>query len=714
MPIPLSEELRNKYPDFKYVSLCTKRTQVLGADEKKLSVTGDYAEPDFTKMMSVKMISGSGDLGADMNGILISVTLSKNLFGKENPIGKAIKVNNKEAVKVAGIYEDFPKGCEFEDVLFLMSWDQLYASEDFTKNSRQEWDNNSYWIYGRLKDGVDFKNVSAKIKDIRMKRSGPPGYKPEFFIHPMSKWHLYSAFKNGVNTGGAIQFVWLFGIIGVFVLLLACINFMNLSTARSEKRAKEVGIRKAIGSLRGQLIVQFFSESLTITVIAFVAALLFAQLALPLFNRISGKDMSILWKNPYFWIMGLGFSLFTGLIAGSYPAIYLSSFNPVKVLKGTFKVGRFAAVPRKTLVVVQFSVSGILIIGTIVVFRQIQYAKNRPLGYDRNGLIQMGMNTDLIGHYEALRNDLLKTGAVYEFAESSGAITDQGGGTTAISWKGKGKDEHPLLMSNSVTIDYGKTIGWQLVQGRDFSRGFVTDTASMILNESAIKLIKFKNPLNETISWQGKEFRVVGVVRDMVKESPFSNVNPSFFVMNPGAVSTVNIKLAPKMSKSDALTRVGEVFKIYDPESPFSYSFADEDYNRKFLDEERIGKLAACFASLAIFISCLGLFGVASFVAEQRTKEIGVRKVLGASVFNLWGLVSREFVMLVFISLFIAMPTAYYFLHLWLENYAYKADLSWWIFALAGAGALLITILTVSYQGIRAALTNPVRSLRTE
>ena len=715
MPVPLAAELRDKYPDFKQVSLTMGRTLIMGTGERKLSVAGDYAEADFAKIMSLKMTSGVEYSNSDVNSMVISATLAKKLFNSKDPLGQPVKLNNKETVRITGVYEDFPMNSAFNDVSFLINWQLIYIMEDWTKNSQQEWDNNSFGIYVQLKEGASFKNVSDKIKDIRMKRSGPPPYKPEFFIHPMSKWHLYSDFKNGVNEGGLIQFVWLFGIIGVFVLLLACINFMNLSTARSEKRAKEVGIRKTIGSLRRQLVLQFFSESLTIAHISFILAIIFAQIALPFFNKVSGKEMSILWTNPVFWILGLGFSFFTGLIAGSYPAIYLSSFNPAKVLKGTFKVGRFAAIPRKVLVVIQFTVSVILIIGTIVVFRQIQFAKNRPVGYDRNGLIQIDMNTpDLNGHYESLRNDLLETGAVYDFAESSGEITGQSGGTTAISWRTKSQDEHPLLMSNSVTLDYGRTIGWQLAQGRDFSRAFNTDTASMILNEAALKIIKIKSPLHEMINWKGKDYKVIGVIRDMVKESPFANVNASFFVMNPAAVNTIQIRLMPQINQANALSKIGDVFKKYNPESPFSYSFVDEDYGRKFADEERIGKLAAFFTTLAIFISCLGLFGVASFVAEQRTKEIGVRKVLGASVFNLWGLVSKEFVMLVFISLLIAIPTSYYFLHRWLENYTYKASLSWWIFIAAGGGALLITILTVSYQGLRAALTNPVRSLRTE
>jgi putative ABC transport system permease protein len=531
----------------------------------------------------------------------------------------------------------------------------------------------------------------------------------------MSKWHLYADFKNGANVGGLITFVWLFGIIGAFVLLLACINFMNLSTARSEKRAKEVGIRKAIGSMRKQLILQFFSESLMVVFFAFALSLLWVQLMLPFFNEVAGKQMRVLWLNPWFWITGIVFSLITGLIAGSYPALYLSSFKPVKVLKGTFRVGRFASVPRKVLVVLQFSVSVILIIGTIIVFRQIKYSKDRPVGYSRNGLIEIKMNTpELADHYDALRNDLLKTGTIAEMSESSGSVTVQYGGTVDVSWKGQGNDQHPLLMSNYVTHDYGKTVGWQLVNGRDFSRDFVTDSSSILLNKSAVDIMGFKDPLNEFVKVHGREYKVIGVINDMIKESPFEPVKPSFFLLDYKNLNVINLRLAPQAGVNAALSKVENVFKRYDPASPFIYNFVDEEYADKFNNEERIGKLAGFFAILAIFISCLGIFGMASFMAEQRIKEIGVRKVLGASVLNLWGLLSKEFVVLIIISLLIAIPVAFYFMHNWLQNYEYRASISWWIFAAAGMGALVITLFTVSFQAVKAALANPVKSLRTE
>ncbi|MBD2755203.1 ABC transporter permease [Spirosoma validum] len=717
MPIPLAQELRSKYPDFESVGLSVTRSVILATGERKLLKTGNYVEPDFISMVSLNVVAGAPFGANDMNAILLSASLANVLFGAENPVNKLIKLDNKQTVKVAGVYKDFPANSTFNDVTFLIPWQFFAANDAGAKLDQNEWDSNSYQIYAQLKPGADFDQVSAKIKDIRMKHDNPPGYKPEFFLHPMTKWHLFADFKDGVNTGGLITFVWLFGSIGVIVLLLACINFMNLSTARSEKRAKEVGIRKAIGSLRSQLIAQFFSESLLMALLAFILAMVFVQLTLPFFNQVAEKKMIVLWSNPWFWIAGIGFSLLTGLIAGSYPALYLSSFQPIKVLKGIRRTSRSATIPRRVLVGFQFTVSVTLIIGTIIVFRQVEHAKDRPVGYSRSGLVEIGIMTpELAGHYDALRNDLLRTGAVSGMSESSNSVTVQYGGTTDISWKGKKSGSKPLVMTNYVSHDYGKTVGWQLKEGRDFSRTYSTDTASVILNEAAVRLMGFKNPIGEMVrrGSPSREYQVIGVIKDMVKEDPFKPVNPAFFAINYGNVNTINLRLAPQLSAHEALEKIEQVVKSYSPDSPFDYKFVDDQYAQKFGVEERIGRLAGGFAILAILISCLGLFGLASFMAEQRTKEIGIRKVLGASVFNVWQLLSKEFVMLIVIAFCLATPIAYYVLSDWLQNYPYRTELSWWIFAAAGAGALFVTLLTISYQSIKAALMNPVKSLRSE
>ena len=421
--------------------------------------------------------------------------------------------------------------------------------------------------------------------------------------------------------------------------------------------------------------------------------------------------MTIPWANPVFWLIVAGFSLVTGLIAGSYPALYLSSFRPIKVLKGTFKAGRFAALPRKALVVFQFTVSVALMIGTIIVFRQIHHAKDRPIGYNSDGLIEVTMSTpDLYKNYEALQTELLNSGYVRDMAQSSTSVTADYGGTTDVSWKGKTGNTRPLFISNQVTHEYGNTIGWKMLQGRDFSRSFSTDTAAIILNTSAMQTMGLKNPLVEVVRVGGKNYQVIGVVDDIIKFSPYDPVKPSIFTLNKNAVTVIAIRIAPQVGTSTALSKIETAFKKYNPAAPFEYKFVNDEYADKFSSEVRIGKLAGFFAMLAIFISCLGLFGLASFVSEQRTKEIGVRKVLGATVLNVWRLLSKDFVILVFISLLIASPLAYYFMHGWLENYPYRVSISWWVFALAGLIAFLLTIVMVSFQAIKAAVTNPVKS----
>ena len=716
LPIPLAAELRDKYTDFAAVSVSTyNRATILTIGDKKLSKTGMFVEADFPKMMTVEMIGGSADQLRDIHSILISQTLAKAIFGTGDPLNKVIRLNNKENVQVAGVFKDFPGNSSFKDVFFLASWQLFTTMDGYAKRASDQWDENSFQIFAQLKEGADINNVSSKIKDIRMKREDPPKYKPEFFLHPMSKWHLQGDFKNGVNEGGLIKLVRLFGMAGIFVLLLACINFMNLSTARSEKRAKEVGIRKTLGSGRPQLIRQFFSESILVSFIALLLCLLIVQLLIPFFNQITNKNMAVLWSNVLFWLAAITFCLVTGLIAGSYPALYLSSFKPIKVLKGKFKAGHFASLPRKVLVVFQYSISVILIIGAIVVFRQINYAKDRAPGYESDGLIEINMSTpDLREHYEALRMDLLNTGAIAELSQSSGTIVDDYGGTTNISWRGKAPDMRPLLMSNFITHDYGKTIGWKVLAGRDFSKNFSTDTSAIIINEAAMKLMGFNDPLNEFVKFNGKDYKVVGVVNNMIKGSPFEAVKPSFYTINFRAVNVINIKLSANSSIREALAKMENVFKKYDPAAPFEYKFADEQYAAKFAIEQRIGKLAGFFAAFAIFISCLGLFGLASFVAEQRKKEIGIRKVLGATIAGVWQLLSREFLVLVLISILIASPIAWYIMHQWLENYEYRTQIVWWIFGAASSGALIITFLTVSFHAIKAALANPVKSLRTE
>jgi hypothetical protein len=467
--------------------------------------------------------------------------------------------------------------------------------------------------------------------------------------------------------------------------------------------------------MRGQLIGLFYVESMLIALIAFVLALGIATLLLPFFNEIAGKAIVLPWHQPLFWAGGFLFSVITGIIAGSYPALYLSSFKPIKVLKGAFKAGRYAAVPRRVLVVLQFSVSVILIIGTIVVFKQIQFAKDRPIGYSREGLVMAELSTDdLHQHFQAVRNDLLRSGFVTEVAESTSPATQVNNNTSGVGWEGKEPTMTVDFANVGVSLAYGKTVGWQFVEGRDFSPQLLTDSDAIVLNEAAVKYMRLRHPVGMTVRMWDKDRKVIGVIRDMVMDSPFEPVKQTIFYLSGSALYYLNIRIRPEASAHAAIDAIGKVWKTYSPAAPFNYRFADKTYAIKFADEERVGCLAGVFALLAIFISCLGLFGMASFMAEQRVKEIGVRKVLGASVFRLWGLLSKEFVYLVGVSLLIAIPLAYYFMEGWLQHYVYRVGLSWWIFAGAGVAAMGIALLTVSYQAVKAALANPVESLRSE
>jgi putative ABC transport system permease protein len=719
VPYPLAEELRKNYGgDFKQVIMSDRwDDHILTFNNKKLKQAGGFFEKGAPDLLSLEMLRGNRNGLTDLSSILLSQSAAKAFFGNDDPINKILKIDNMPVVKVTGIYQDFPRNSSFAGMNFIANWDFLFANTEWIRTINEPWRPNAFKIYVLLNDNADIDKVSLRIKDAKLKKVNAQlaQKKPSVFLQPMNKWHLYSEFKDGKNIGGAIQYVWMFGIIGAFVLLLACINFMNLSTARSEKRAKEVGIRKTVGSSRKQLIFQFFNESLLTVFFAFALSLLIVQLALPFFNQVADKQISVPWGNLFFWVTGFAFTIITALVAGSYPAFYLSSFKPLKVLKGTFKAGRFAAVPRKVLVVLQFTVSVTLIIGTIIVYQQIQFAKNRPVGYSRDGLVNVPLlNPSIHNHFDAVKDELIKSGAIISIAESGSPTTGVWNSTSGFSWPGKDPNLSIDFGNVNASYDFGKTIGWEMKEGRGYSKDFATDSSAVILNEAAIQLMGLKNPVGQTVTWWDQKLTMIGVVKNLVMESPYDEPRPIIFSLSTQDGNVAIMSINPSASAKDALIKIGAVFSKFNTEQPFEYKFVDDDYAKKFGNEERIGKLAGFFAMLAVAISCLGLFGLTSFVAEQRKKEIGVRKVLGASVLNVWGLLSKDFVILVIISFLISVPMSYYFMHKWLQNYHYRAALSWWIFAAAGIGALAITIVTVSFQAIKAAVANPVKSLRTE
>jgi ABC-type antimicrobial peptide transport system permease subunit len=707
--MPLGDALRTGYTtDFKAVSLTSWNSDyVLSTGDRKLAGKGMWVQYDFPDMFTFNMLSGRSDVLKDPSSILICSSLAKALFGNDDPVNKPIRIDNRVDMIVGGVFEDLPHNTTFHETQLLLPWE----NKENWLNKRTDWMDHNGQLFVLLSDEADLHMVSEKIRSVPTPHIQK--WKEEIMLHPMSQLHLYNEFENGKVSGGRVQFVWLFGIIGVFVLLLACINFMNLSTARSEKRAKEVGIRKTIGSVRSQLVGQFLSESVVVATLAFIMSLILVEIALPYFSALADKKMVVSWGDPVFWLLILGFTLFTGLVSGSYPAFYLSAFKPVKILKGSFSAGRLATLPRKVLVVVQFTVSITLIIGTLIVFRQIQHAKNRTTGFTRDGLITAGINTpELRKNIDVIKNELLQKGVIENLALSSQSPAHFGN-NNGIDWKGKDPALVVFFRNVGVTPDFGKTIGWSVKKGRDFSVDLPGDSAAVIINENAVKIMGFEDPLGEIIKYRGKEYTIIGVTEDMLTQSPYDPSQPTFFITDDW-VGLIVMRLNATMPVREALAEIESVFKKYNPESPFDFSFVDQDFARKYSSEERIGNLAGLFAILAVFISCLGLFGLASFVAEQRTKEIGIRKVLGATVASLWKMLSKDFVVLTVISCCISIPLTLAFMRNWLMQYQYRTTLSWEVFATAALGAVALTLLTVSFQAVKAALMNPVKSLRTE
>ena len=716
--LKLADALRNNIPEFAHVA----ETDGWGAHglmvgNKKFYWYGVQAGGDFLKMFRYPFIYGNaGAALKDPFSIVLTESTARALFGNIDPTNKLVRVDNRDNLKVTGVVKDVPANSTFQ-FKYVIPFSYLEATQSYVKQQRtSSFGNNSYAIYAELKPGVSLGAISAKIRDIEKgEKDNINAMNSNVILYPMLKWHLYSDFKNGKAASGFIDYVRIFTLIGALVLLIACINFINLSTARSEKRAREVGVRKAIGSQRKDLIFQFLVESSMVTFISFLFSILFVQLALPAFNSLTGTLISIPFSSPIFWIVMMACVLFTGLLAGSRPAFYLSSFNPVKVLKGAIQVGKSASVSRKILVVAQFSCSIALIISTVIIYRQIQYAKDRPIGYQVSRLMSTDVNDDLAHQFGALKNDLLQTGAVTSVTTATSPATTVWSHTDLDMFPGKHPGETVEMGRIDVSSDYFKTLGMRIIDGRDFIPGARPDTNNVIFNEAAIKRLRLVNPVNQLITWSGQHFRIIGVVKDALMNSPYNAADPTMFTYNADVPDRILLyKLSPNINAHMAVAKISPIFAKYNPAYPYDYRFVDADYNFKFSQEELIGKLAGIFAGLAIFISCLGLFGLAAFVAEQRTKEIGIRKVLGASISQVWVLLSKDFILLVMISCIIASPLALYFLQKWLQKYDYRVAIGPGVFLISALAAIVITIVTISFQSIKAALANPVKSLRAE
>jgi len=710
-PKIMAPSLKLEYPEIEKASRINWNQNFLfNVGEKNLYSQGTMVDPDFLTMFSWPF--EQGDPNTALNNpvsIVLTKKLAKKLFGNENAIGKVIKIDNKDNFTVSAVMKDLPNntGFNFE---YLLPW--TYMVTRGTMDS--SWWNNSTRTIVLLKPNTNVTALNAKIKNVTKTHAGQ-GQTTEVFLYPVSKLRLYGQFTNGIPSGGRIEMVKVFIIIAIFILLIACINFMNLSTARSEKRAKEVGIRKVSGALKGSLIGQFLFESVMISIIAGILALLVVQLCIPSFNTLTRKQLGIAYGDIYFWLSFLGFILFTGVLAGSYPAFFLSSFKPVMVLKGSFKKANALITPRKILVVLQFTFAITLIICTIIIRQQIKYAQQRENGYDKSSLVFVSMAGDIEKKYQLIRNDLLRDKIAVSISKTSSPITDSWSNTWGFHWEGKSATDKTIVNVYCSDGDLVKTTGMKIIQGRDINlKNFLTDSFAAVINEAAVKAMSFKNPIGQNLRYD-TNYHVIGVVKDFIIESPYEPIRP-IVVMGPHNqfFNTIHIKLNKENSTAKNIAAMEKIFKQYNPQYPFEYKFVDETYAEKFTSEQVTGSLAGWFSFLTIFISCLGLFGLATYMAQNRIKEIGVRKVLGASVTNITALLSKDFLKLVVLSLVIASPVAWFAMYKWLEGFNYHTPISLWIFIMAGLLALVIAFMTVSYQAIRAALSNPAKSLRTE
>ena len=689
---------------------------LLSVGDKKLIRSGSVVDTGFLQMFSFPLLKGNPSTALnDPHSVLITEKMANSLFGNEDAMGKIIRIENKDNFTVTGIVKDLPGNTRF-DFEYLLPWSYI----KYREGQDLGWNDNSTSTYIMLKPNASYCAVASKIKTQKQKYSDEAKtMKWELFIYPMHRWRLYSSFTNGVeDNGGRSTFVKLFGIIAGFILLIACINFMNLSTARSEKRAREVGIRKVVGAQKTSLISQFIGESVFIALLSGVAAIVIVQISLPGFNQLTEKQLFIDFGNFYTWIAFTGFILFTGLLAGSYPAFFLSSFQPVKVLKGTFKKANALVTPRKVLVVLQFTFATILIICTIIIKQQMDYARERATGYNKDNLVYHFMTGDIPKNYALIKNELLSSGVAKSITKTNSPLTERWSNGWGQSWEGKNPNDNTSFDRYLADESLGTTAGLQFVQGRDFDlKQFPTDSTGLIINESSLKIMKFKDPVGKIVGDLGINWHIVGVIKDFILTSPYEPTRPILICGAKSSFMSFNvmqIKLNGNNPTAKNLQMAEAIFKKYNPEYPFEYKFVDEAYARKFDNEQRQGILAALFGGLTIFISCLGLFGLATYMAENRIKEIGVRKVLGASVAGITTLLSKDFVKLVIISFVIAAPLSYWGMYKWLQDYEYRVGIHWWVFAFACFLSVAIAIITVSYQAIKAALANPAKSLRTE
>ncbi len=714
VPLPTAEAMKTADSHIQNATVSDwGGSHLLTVGQRPITQRGYYVGAEFLEMFEFPLLQGeAAAVLAEPNSIVITESAAKALFANEDPIGQVVRLDDAYDVKVSGVLENVPTNSSFQ-FDFLVPWSLNEQAQEYIRRDKDNWGNYSYQAYVLLNDPASLPNVNRGIKNM-LAEHGEDNMSQEFFLYPLLRWHLHSNFEDGVEQGGMSDYVQLFTIIAILILIIACINFMNLATARSERRAREVGIRKSVGSSRRELIGQFMGESVFIAFLAYLVALLLAELALPFYNELVDKDLSVPYSAWWFWLASLGAILFTGVVAGSYPALYLSSFQPVKVLKGKVKVGKQAGVPRQVLVVLQFGFAILLIIGTIVIYQQIQLVQARELGYSQENLISVDRTDDMNKNYEVLKNELIQSGLVTSVTQSNSTITSINS-NNFLGWPGKPEEQRVLFTTVVASYDYAKTMGIKVQQGRDFSPDFASDSTAILVNQAALDVMQLDDPLGTELDlWdKDKKYTLIGVLDNVLMGSPYDPVKPMFVILDDWGGS-ISLRLAETRDLPAALARVESIFNKYNPAYPFEYRFADVEFQKKYTTINLTVQLANLFAALALFITGLGLFGLASYTAEQRNKEIGIRKVLGASVLSIVTLMSKDFSKLVIIAFVIATPLAWWALRTYLERYPIRTDIYWWIFPLTGIIALVFALVFVVGQALRAAQSDPVKALRSE
>ncbi len=708
----IAENIVKDIPEIQLASqILWEEEPLFTVGDKFFKEKGRYVQKDFLKMFSYKLVKGDPNtVLARPDAVVISKTLAEKYFGEQDPVGKLIKIDNDQNVIVTGILDEIPKtsSLQFD---FLMSYDIWFKKNDWAK----EWGNNGPRCYVMLAPNASAEKVNAKIKNyIKTKEKGS---NVELFLQNYGESYLYSDWDNGKQTGGRIEYVRIFSIVAIIILVIACINFMNLATARSLRRAREIGVRKVVGAGKSQLIAQFMGESLLVSFLAICLSLLVVALLLPSFNALTDKELQLDFSNPFFIFLVVGLTLVAGIVSGSYPALFMSSLKPIIVLKGILKFNAGATFFRKGLVVFQFALSIILILGMIVIYRQIDYIHNKDLGFAKEDLLYIPIEGALQKSFPTFKDELLRQPGIKFVSSSQSGPLEVGSSTQGVRWPGKDTTKLILFSANPITYDYIKTMGIQLKEGRDFDPSFSLDTNNYLVNEAALRKIGYKDPIGKELTMWGDKGTIVGVMKDYHHNSLHVPIEPLILRLFKKSWNSYwgNVLVRTEKGKTkQAIASMEKTYRQFNPGFPFRYFFTDAEMLKNYKAEHTVSKLSKYFAFLAIFISCLGLFGLVTFTAQQRVKEIGIRKVLGASVAGIVRMLSKDFLKLVLIAAVIAFPVAWWAMNRWLGDFAYRIHIGWWVFVASGIAAMLIALLTVSFQAIKSAIASPVKSLRTE